>query len=284
MQGVVQDRLFISYASRDGEQVRSVVDYLQQSGLSVWFDQSGIGAGDLIVDQIDTGLSTAKYFILFWSRTYASGYWTRAEARAAFHLAMQAGERRIVVVRMDEAEVPPLLTASRHIVWNDAAAVAADIAKTVTRGDLTLPEATIPPLPSQQKLDWAEVQDALLPSLAKGLLAATGALLAQRRPVVIFDAPIGSQRVLRLAVMVAMLENDRIRADLEADIEILQNKERFASELRKMMASEHLGTLQPAVIIALEKRQTEIQELRGRIRNALASLTEGLAVVQTSVN
>jgi len=76
-----------------------------------------------------------------------------------------------------------------------------------------------------------------------------------------------------------MLENDGIRADLEADVEILKNKERFALELRKTMASEHLGTLQPAFVIALENKQADIQELRARIRTALASLTEGLDVI-----
>jgi hypothetical protein len=274
-----QDRLFISYASHDRNRVKSVIDHLQNFKLSVWFDQSDVGAGDLIVDQIDTGLRTAKYFVLFWSDSYASGSWTRAEARAAFHLAMQAGERRIVIVCLDDTELPPLFRVSRRITWTSADAVAAELAKAVARGDLTMPEVSITSTQSQQKLDWGDVQDALLPALAKNLLAATGQLLAAPAPVAILDAPIGSQRVLRLPVIRAMLENEGIRADLEADVEILKNTERFASELRKTMGSEHLGTLQPAFVISLEKKQAEVQELRARIRAALMSLTEGLTVL-----
>lgn len=276
MESTSQDRLFISYSSRDAQAVQAIIEHLNSRGIRIWLDQNEIAAGDLLMDRIDVGLREAKYFVLFWSRAYQSGSWTQAEARAAFDLVMEAGERRIIIVQLDDAEIPPLLRPSRRIGGSGPEMIASEIIRAVERADLTMPEASVSAVTSDRVIEWADVQDAILPSLVRRLLAATAELLAQPGPIARFEVKIASQRVLRLEVIRAMLEDSAIRADLEADIEILGNNERYSSELRKTMARESLGTLQPGFIIALENKQREIQQTRGRIRAALSSLTETL--------
>ncbi len=56
--------VFVSYSHVDGDWVRHLAQLLHDEGLSVWFDEWEIGAGDVLVHKLDDGIGGAKTGIL----------------------------------------------------------------------------------------------------------------------------------------------------------------------------------------------------------------------------
>jgi hypothetical protein len=72
--------VFISYASEDREAIaRPLAEALRAQGLSVWFDDYSVGAGDNVRAAITTGVRNARYGIVIISRSYLAKDWPRME-------------------------------------------------------------------------------------------------------------------------------------------------------------------------------------------------------------
>ena len=68
--GTVFD-VFVSYAGEDRETVaRPLVEALRANGLSVWFDDHSVGAGDDLKHAITAGIRNARYGVVIFSRYY----------------------------------------------------------------------------------------------------------------------------------------------------------------------------------------------------------------------
>ena len=121
-------RVFLSYSTHDAEQVSPVAEALRKKGITPWIDQSEIGTGDSIFQEIERGLDESRYFVLFLSQAYLQSEWTRDELSAAYYQARLSNERKILVVRLDDIPLPNLLAHRRYVIWSDPGSVAAELA------------------------------------------------------------------------------------------------------------------------------------------------------------
>ena len=77
--------VFISHASEDKDAVaRPLARALSAAGLSVWFDEFTLTAGDSLSKSIDHGLSNSKYGIVIVSSEFLNKRWPQRELAALF--------------------------------------------------------------------------------------------------------------------------------------------------------------------------------------------------------
>ena len=81
-------RIFISYSWSDSSIVLPIADLLRDRGASVWLDRDKISAGESLVEEIESALKSTDCFILFGSKKYFEGHWTKKEYRVAVNLAI----------------------------------------------------------------------------------------------------------------------------------------------------------------------------------------------------
>jgi hypothetical protein len=72
--------VFICHASEDKEGfVRPLASALQESGLSVWYDESSLNVGDSLRRAIDEGLNNSRYGIVVLSNNFFAKNWPQHE-------------------------------------------------------------------------------------------------------------------------------------------------------------------------------------------------------------
>jgi tetratricopeptide (TPR) repeat protein len=71
--------VFVSYASEDRERVREIVDSLENTGWSIWWDRR-IDAGSAYDREIERAIDEAKCIVVVWSSHSVESEWVRTEA------------------------------------------------------------------------------------------------------------------------------------------------------------------------------------------------------------
>jgi hypothetical protein len=77
-----QTDVFLSYSSKDGEQIQSLADELEGKHISVWYDQGLIG-GQPYRDVLRQRIETVKAVVVFWTESSITSKWVKAEADLA---------------------------------------------------------------------------------------------------------------------------------------------------------------------------------------------------------
>jgi hypothetical protein len=102
---------FISYNSKDVDEVSTIVDELHARGLRTWFDRDDIRLGTKVVGTLDQVLGRAPSALVFLGG-YGLGPWQNEEWQALYHL-NHDGKCKIVPVILPSAgesvQVPPFL-------------------------------------------------------------------------------------------------------------------------------------------------------------------------------
>jgi hypothetical protein len=94
--------VFVAHASEDKARfVRPLVDRLSAAGLSVWFDESTLRAGDSLVQSIEAGLARSRFGIVVLSRAFFERRWPRAELDALTNRELATGEHVLLPVWLD---------------------------------------------------------------------------------------------------------------------------------------------------------------------------------------
>jgi hypothetical protein len=93
--------IFLSYSRLDSSTVQALAAALQEKGLSVWIDRSGIEEGDAYDTQIEDAIAETRVVIVVWSKHSVRSHWVRAEAAYALN------KHKLVPVTIDKSE-PPL--------------------------------------------------------------------------------------------------------------------------------------------------------------------------------
>jgi hypothetical protein len=87
--------VFLSYPHRDKEPVRELVAALRAEGLTVWLDESDVGAFQHIHDRVASGIAESRALLAWYSRNYAASRPCQWELSAAW--VCEGGDRILVV-------------------------------------------------------------------------------------------------------------------------------------------------------------------------------------------
>jgi len=117
--GADMSSVFFSYASEDRPRLSPFVSAFQGAHIDVLVDYNQMGAGRSIPEGINSMIEQASGAILFFSNHYAIKPWTKEEQNALQFRSVERADYKLVVVRLDETELPPLLA---HRLWKSDAA------------------------------------------------------------------------------------------------------------------------------------------------------------------
>lgn len=108
--------VFISYSHADREVAERIANSLNDSGISVWWDQWDIQPGDSLITKIfEHGLSQATHFLILLSAASVSSSWVKEELSIATLRRIEEMVR-VIPVLVSDAEIPSAL---RSLFWVD---------------------------------------------------------------------------------------------------------------------------------------------------------------------
>jgi hypothetical protein len=107
--------VFISHSHKDTDFCERLDSDLSRQGYQTWFDLNTLGVGDSIVEKIDYGLKNSEYVVIVYSQHAAASAWVRREYQSALAMEVSGEIRKIIVVRIDDTESPPLLKDKRFL-------------------------------------------------------------------------------------------------------------------------------------------------------------------------
>ena len=112
--------IFVSFSDRDRATAERLIHALRAAGLEVWWSRDLVG-GERFVSVIAERLRDARVFLVLWSEAAAGSGWVANELETAIDLENSGGRPRVVLVRLDRADVPVLLRRKQEIPLVDLA-------------------------------------------------------------------------------------------------------------------------------------------------------------------
>ena len=106
--------VFISYSAQDRSTAATIADELRRRGVSVWFDQQEILAGDSLVGRIREGIESADYLLVLLSRSSLSSVWVEHEVGIAFERFGADADTVIIPLKIDDSPVPVQFLSTRY--------------------------------------------------------------------------------------------------------------------------------------------------------------------------
>lgn len=101
--------IFLCHASADKNFVRQIYTDLANSGHMVWMDEFEINIGDSIVGKINEANKYSDAIILTMSNSSIESTWVEKEWSAALARYLGTGRPKILPIRIEECEIPPIL-------------------------------------------------------------------------------------------------------------------------------------------------------------------------------
>ncbi len=110
-----QPRVFLSFAGPDRPVAEKLRGALAERGFGAFVDVSSIDPAENVLLAINRALTESSYFVLLWSRHTGDRPWVDLEWTTA--LARELNTRRafLFILRLDESEVPLLLTVRKYL-------------------------------------------------------------------------------------------------------------------------------------------------------------------------
>jgi hypothetical protein len=109
-------KTFISHNKNDKKLARSIGKALIENNVDVWFDEWSLYAGDSLTDGISRGLTESNIFLLINSENSNKSDWVKEELRYALNERISNKNFKIIVVRLDNADLHPFL---KDYLWID---------------------------------------------------------------------------------------------------------------------------------------------------------------------
>ena len=97
--------VFISYAREDEADARDLTDLLQKSGISVWFDRTGLRSGEIWSQEIEDAIQGCRVFLPLISRRSERATKERF-VHKEWDLARNMSRKRICPLLMDFTPIP----------------------------------------------------------------------------------------------------------------------------------------------------------------------------------
>jgi WD40 repeat protein len=109
--------VFISHSSMDKAVARELANRLRADGLRVWFDEWEINPGDMIGLKIERGLEFSRTLVLVMSGNAFASDWVTLERHTALFRDPTNAQRRLVPLRLDDAEINNTLKQLAYVDW-----------------------------------------------------------------------------------------------------------------------------------------------------------------------
>ncbi len=142
--------LFICHASEDKDMiVRPLVQAMEQTAISYWYDEGEIQWGDSITEKVNKGLAVAKYVLAVLSDSFIQKKWPQRELNAALNIEASTGEVRVLPLLVGSEdqkkailEAYPILNDKAYMSWEAGpeTVVAALKRRLTSGGSISAPE------------------------------------------------------------------------------------------------------------------------------------------------
>jgi hypothetical protein len=109
-------RIFVSHAHEDKEAAHQIAAALTEAGLEPWLDVQELRGGDELLRTIAEVLAEAAYFAIALTPRALTKPWVLAEMRMALTREIEQGQPKVVVLLLEDCEVPIEL---RHKIYLD---------------------------------------------------------------------------------------------------------------------------------------------------------------------
>lgn len=264
--------LFISYSSEDAASVAAVVACLKERGLAVWFDQSDVLPSHNVVSEIDLALGSCSHFLLFASRAYFNSEWATAEYRAALYMALSKRSVSVLVVRLDDSPLPPLIAPLNHIPFTTPAEVCATITDFFAPPAESADSSRSPRGRHWSKCSWDSLDDAHLYTVLDTLLSNIGVLRQQCGPETRLRVAVNNSLSFDLIVSVPLISDEMLMADLHSEWRIFKVLKKTVNSHTETLRKGGLGIFQPAFEITLDEKLSELGISRAKINSQLSAI------------
>jgi len=111
-------KVFLSHATEDADLAHRLACDLEGAGFEVWIAPESIRPGEAWVDAINRGLQECETLVLVLTAAAVQSPWVNHEVSAAIMLERE-GQMRIVPLRIEECEIPPLWRAYQFIPFTE---------------------------------------------------------------------------------------------------------------------------------------------------------------------
>jgi len=122
--------VFISYSLRDRVWARSIVEALQDRGVSVWYDETEVRPGEALEDRIREGLDNSNNIIFLIAEGAAKSNWVAAELGAA--LALHKPIIPIVQEGIPRKDIPGPIRLRRYLLKQDPSITAEEVVRAIS--------------------------------------------------------------------------------------------------------------------------------------------------------
>jgi small GTP-binding protein len=109
--------VFISHSATDRPAARELAVRLKASGLRVWFKEWVVQPGDMIPLKISEGLEQSRTLLLVMSANAFGSEWATFESQTILFNDPTNQQRRIIPLRLDDAEIKGVLRQFAYIDW-----------------------------------------------------------------------------------------------------------------------------------------------------------------------
>jgi hypothetical protein len=112
-------KAFLCHSSSDKEIVLKVKKALDQRGIFTWLDIFQIGFGESIRREIEEGIASSNFLILFMSKAALKSEWVNREIDAAYMREVESKDTVIIPVLLDDCEIPTSLKPKRYVDFRE---------------------------------------------------------------------------------------------------------------------------------------------------------------------
>jgi TIR domain-containing protein len=107
-------RIFVSYASPDAVIADQLANDLKNVGHEVYIDSDRLQMGEDIPSFMNDGIRSSSIIIIIFSASSAKARWQDREVSAALCREVEQRSCRVIVLRLDDTELPPLLATKAY--------------------------------------------------------------------------------------------------------------------------------------------------------------------------
>lgn len=110
-------QVFISYSSKDREDVKKLIPYLNGIDLPVWFDESSIPVGQSITESVQNGIDQSDMVILWVTRNFIDSKWCNTEMIAFTKKMIEEGSSLFLLLddNINAKELPLFLRDIKYL-------------------------------------------------------------------------------------------------------------------------------------------------------------------------